>query len=60
MPSVHISKELYERLESQGSDTEEMVNEILQNYIATLNSNGFRYSMEEMHLNQYHDHGNAD
>lgn len=60
MPSVHIRKELYERLVSNGEDKEEMVNEILQNYISAQNNNLYVYSTEDLHLNEYREHGNAD
>ncbi len=60
MPEVHIKKELYEKLESHGENTSEKVNEILHNYINRRNAAPFNYSADEIHLRQYHEHGNAD
>lgn len=60
MPSVHIRKELYEELESHGTDTTETVNEILKNYIMARNVTQTAYSSEDLHIREYHEHGNAD
>lgn len=60
MPEVHIRKELYEKLEGQGVDTTEKVNEIIHNYIASRNTPPANYAAEDMHLREYHEHGNAD
>lgn len=60
MPEVHIRKELYEKLESHGVGTPEKVNEILHNYIASKSSTSYNLSADELHLREYHEHGNAD
>lgn len=60
MPEVNIRKELYERLESHGENTPEMVNEILQNYLVAKSAPKYNFSADEMHLKEYHEHGNAD
>lgn len=60
MPEIHIRKELYEKLVSHGENSSEAVNEILHNYIAAKNAPAYKFSADEMHLKEYHEHGNAD
>lgn len=59
MPEVHIRKDVFEQLQGQGITTADQVNEILQSYLSSKNINA-RFGGEELHLNQYHEHGNAD
>ena len=59
MPEVHIRKEVFEQLQGKGITTADQVNEILKSYISSRNPTQ-RFAGEEVHLNQYHEHGNAD
>lgn len=60
MPEVQIRKELYDRLESNGVNATERVNAILNHYLASFNKPAINFTADEMHLSQYHEHGNAD
>ncbi len=59
MPEVHIKKDVFEQLRGEGITTADQVNEILMNYISSRNM-PHRFAGDEVHLNQYHEHGNAD
>ena len=59
MPEVHIRKDVLEQLRGNGIDTTDQVNEILRSYLSARNMVP-RFNGEEIHLNQYLDHGNAD
>ena len=59
MPEVHIRKDVFEQLRGEGITTADQVNEILRSYISSRNMPN-RFAGEEIHLNQYHEHGNAD
>ncbi len=59
MPEVHIRKDVFEQLQGEGITTSEQVNEILRSYLSSRNTEQ-RFGGEDHHLNQYHDHGNAD
>ncbi len=59
MPEIHIRKDVFEQLQGNGINTADQVNEILSSYVNSKNMS-HRFAGEEFHLNQYHEHGNAD